>query len=443
MGLALTAGAGVWTARSLRAPWDRPPSAQVDLVPLWCTARQLRGEAWRCTPEVLETVFKRRVPPRPTDDHTYVYPPTTAVLFLPTTGLPWDGLAEAFKLLSIAAVAICGLAPALARPTRAWPVAVGAGAMIAASFYSTRVVSGCLVAGQTGPLLAGLTALALGALGRGWMGLAGALAALGAALKVLPGVLLLAAGRHRRFVATCLGGLGMVATAALVTHGGPGGFPSYAHLGKLVNPTPHEAWLHNERPWVLALWQVRGWALGVPSLALAAWNLARPRGAAADATLGALLVAWLGTVMAGSQQAHEAAALFPAVAWVLAWPLARGPTRLPVLASAGLALALWRLGVSSRYTPPHSLNWLVVGYLAWALLLVRWLVERHAAAPPPGAPLEARVKRPGTAATAPGPTPPPPAPPAPTTPRSPAPPSPRRAGCRPSPPSPWLLPGSR
>lgn len=377
-GLALLVGAGAWSARSLRTPLERPAAAQVDLVPLWCAARGVRGEAWRCTPEVLETVFKRRLPPRPTDDQTYVYPPTTAVLFLPTTGLPWDGLAWGFKLLSIAAVAACGLVPALARPTRSWPVAVGAGAVIAAGLFSARITHGCLVAGQSGPVLAGLTALALGALGRGRMGLTGALAALGAAFKVLPGVLLLAAGRHRRFVVACLGLLGLLGVAALVVHGGPGGFPGYAHLGELVNPAPRDAWLHNEPPWVLKLWRVRAWALGVPSLALAAWNLARPRGPAADATTGALLVAWLGTIMAGSQQAHEALVLFPAVAWVLAWPLARGPALLPALASAGLALALWRLGVSSRFAPPHSLNWLEVGYLAWALLLVRWLAERRA-----------------------------------------------------------------
>jgi len=372
-----------WAVPPVQKAVTRDGAAAVDLVPLWCRARIALGPEWRCTPDVLETVFHRRLEDRGIDpDDRYPYPPTTAVLFLPTVAVPWSVLAPAWRILGALGVAACAVAPAFAAAGRGL-APLGPALLVAAFLLDTRLVGGSLVAGQSGPVIAGLTAISLALLARGRDGWAGTVAGVGAGLKLLPVVLLAAALRRRSFVLACLGVLGALAAGAalLAWNGAP---PTRMELVEvMVNPPPRASWTRTEPAWLLALWRVRIYAVGVPSVLLLLWSLWRPRGG--PAATGAVLAAWAGTALAGSHQVHEAVVALPAVGWVLAWPLSAGLRPLPVAAAACLFLGMWAAGVTrlpvlptSLASSPHSLAWLPVAVLAWALCVVRWGAEARA-----------------------------------------------------------------
>lgn len=362
----------------------RPASHAVDLVPIWCRARALVVGTEACSPTVMAGIFGSRAPPpgtpARTTDSPYYYPPTTALLFAPAAPIPFNAFAPGFRLASMAGLAGVALLVTFARPARHGALSFAAAGGIAALLLSTRISRGSLVAGQTGPLLAFLSALAWWAVGRDRARLAGSVAAIGIGMKLFPALLVPAMVRHRGFLAFGAATLGALALVLLHPHAdAPLAFLSGA--AEFVDRPPRDAWLANEPVWVLRLWTGRFIALGIPTALALAWTLLRTRPTAVTAATIGVLFAWGGTVMAGSPQTHEAMVLLPAVAWVLAWPFHRGPVLLSVVTSIALGVALAWFGVTSRFVAPNTLHWVPIGYLVWFGCLVRWAWEMYATMP--------------------------------------------------------------
>lgn len=364
----------------LRELARRPVNTAVDLVPVWCRARALLREDGTCGEEVLRALFPRAPQRRPEDDHTYMYPPTAAVLFTPVANVGHATVIQGWRALSALAVVVAAVAPALALAGSPAAARWGVGLGVAGLFFTFRVTHGSLLAGQTGPMLAALVGLTLFGLGRRSRAaelLAGGAAGLGVALKLFPVLLAPAMARRPRVAAAAgavLLGLG-VAAAALAR---PGDLAEWAgNVTRFVSPPPRDAWLRQEPGWVIELWRWREWAPGALSAAVTVEHLRRRRSPSADVALAGLLAAWGGLVLAGSQQTHEGLVLLPAAAWALCWPVQRGPGPLRWLAPLLTLGAMSSFGVWSRFAPPNSLGWVPVGWVIWLVALGRWGWERR------------------------------------------------------------------
>ncbi len=352
----------------------RPATTAVDLLPVWCQSRILVYGDAACDPTVISAIFHKPVGPARDTSSAYYYPPTAALLLLPTAALPFELVARGFRWFSaLSLLGAAGLVVA-AVPVRDRVLGATGGMVLAAGVFSLRVVRGALLAGQTGPVVVGLTAAALWAVGRERHRFGGVVTAVGVALKLFPGLVLLALLRRRAGWPWFVGALAalVVVTFLFPHHAAPFGWLGGAM--EFVDRPMRGAWSH-EPAWVIALWRGRFVGLGIPTAAAVVFGAWRARSAAAEVALAFLLVAWGGTVMAGSPQTHEGLVVLPAVLWVLAWPLQLGPrlvSALAALAALLLGVVLWELGVMSSMAPPNSLHWVPVGYLAWVGCLVRW-----------------------------------------------------------------------
>ncbi len=350
----------------------RPASAAVDILPVWCQARRLVYGEQACNPTVMAAIFHKPVGPARDTSSPYYYPPTAALLLLPTAGLPFEWMASGFRWVSAAAlVAAAGLV-VWAVPVRDPVLGAAAAALFSSALFSLRLVRGSLVAGQTGPVVVGLTAASLWAIGRDRGRLGGVVTAIGIALKLFPGLVLAALIRRRAGWPWLIGTLGLL---IVVTFLFPGHAAPFGWLGgaiEFVDRPMRTAWERNEPAWVLALWRWRIVGLGVPTAVLVVWSAWRARSVAVDVGLAFVLVAWGGTVMAGSPQTHEGLVVVPALLWVLAWPVQTGAPWFSVIAASAVVGAGLLVGVGSPLSPPNSLQWVPMGYAAWAGGVVRW-----------------------------------------------------------------------
>lgn len=356
----------------------RPGLAAVDLVPIWCHARALVAGEWDCGPDVMRVVFGRApVGPDLGQSGAYYYPPTTALLFLPSAAGSFELAARSFRALSVLSLLGAGFALAFTASPRSRILGVVGGVAVAAVFFSLRITRGSLLAGQTGPMMVGISAAAVWAAGRDRDRLSGAITALGMAVKLSPVLLLPALYRRRTWALSLLAmllGLG-VCVMILPGHDSPTRWLPGA-LAFTDRPM-HGAWARNEPPWVLVLWQWRFWAIGAPTALLALWSAVRPVDRAHEVATAFVLMAFGGAVMAGSQQTHEALVLLPALGWVLVWPLQEGPRWRSLAVSLAVAGYMVKLGVGSKFSPPNSLAWLPIAALTWGGCVARWAWTRR------------------------------------------------------------------
>ncbi|GDX82782.1 hypothetical protein LBMAG42_45930 [Deltaproteobacteria bacterium] len=359
---------------------SRPGRNAVDLVPIWCHARALVAGEWDCGPEVMRVVFGRApIGPDLGQSGAYYYPPTTALLFLVSTTGTFEQAARGFRALSVLSLLGAGFAIAFTAPPRSRLLGVAGGVAVAAAFFALRISRGSLLAGQTGPLMVGISAAALWAAGRQRDRLSGTLAAVGLALKLSPVLLLPALFRRRAWVlvfGVVVFGLSVV-VMSLTGHDSP----TRWFLGALAftDRPMHAAWAGQEPPWVLVLWRWRLWGLGVPTAFLVLWSAVRPAGRDHEVATAFVLMAFGGAVMAGSQQTHEALVLLPALGWVLVWPVQEGPRWRSLAVSLLLAAYMVKLGVGSSFSPPNSLAWLPIAALTWCGCVARWAWSRRRA----------------------------------------------------------------
>ena len=358
LGWVVVAGAWAFAAWSVWAELARARElgwfASVDLLPLWLGARALLGGLDPNDPAVLERLFDEAGLRMQPGGFASYYPPSASVLALPLAMLPFREAALAFRWVAAGVLVGVGALPALGRRQGAvgWTVA----GLVVALIFHTRPVRAVLASGQPGPLVALAAAVGLWALATGrsrW----GAVAGVGAALKLFPLLLLPAA--NRRFILWFLAPLAVLGGAALAMMRGPGLWPE--HLVQFVDAPMWGPWLR-EPAWVRGLWSARFLGPALPTAALTAWGWRQGR----PAHIAAVWLAWGGLVMTGSHHYHEALVLFPALAWALAGATT-GQVGLGAAAFVAAALAWGR--ATSPLVPPSSLHWVPMGWAVWTACL--------------------------------------------------------------------------
>lgn len=374
-----------------------PGSAAVDFLPLWLGAGLVLDGDDPTAADLAEARFREeRLPQRPGGFYSY-YPPTASLLASPLRALSFATALDAWRLvcalstpLGVVFAVLAGFASP--GPRVRWEFALSVSFLVASVAILARPARIVLPTGQPGPLVVVFSGAALLFLARGRFVPAAVVAALGAALKLVPGVVLgvLLLRRQWAAVAVSIGvmtGLGSILLAL--------GVPLHpidwaGEVGAFVGRGPLPSW-RTEPPWLQALWWARGWGVGVGfSAALAvAWRRGLDDSRALD--LSVLALASVGVVLAGSHHYHEALVLLPALAHVLAWPAQAPRSRLAWLAAGGLVAAcllLW-----PAFAPrgrPDSLHWLAIGGVGWAGCMARAVSSRlsgpgFSVAPPVGA----------------------------------------------------------
>src|SRR5262249_46016894 len=134
-----------------------------------------------------------------------------------------------------------------------------------------------VASGQPGPVVLGLTAVALAATARRRDGLGGAALAGGGGVKGVPLLLPRALPRRPRGLAA-LPGVTALLVGGVGLHGPPFDLLGwFARLSGFVDQAVFPPWRHREPAWLLRLWQARFLAPGIPSIAAALWAARTPR----------------------------------------------------------------------------------------------------------------------------------------------------------------------
>ncbi len=355
-----------WTILGLAGEIARQAAHNLDLLPLWLGGKALLHHRDPTDPEVLRELFLHsRIRMRPTGFHTY-YPQTAALVFAPLGLVDFATLGRwlppVFGAALLAGTALPAVATATGGPRRVAAVALASG--IAASFPMVAIVIGM---GQSNAVLVGLTGLGLWALARDHRVTGGVAIGLGIGVKVFPAVLLVPAilGRRWRMLGIAVAvPIGVLLTSLLFYAGPWAGSPLGLGAAWFAGTALSPADAGREPAVVRALWHARIWLPGALAVGFTAWT-ARVRKPAAIPALGALWVAWVGTVMAGSSMPHQAMVILPALGWVLGWPLSARRFG-PALAAVALLAATmaWRHVLGEHWT--RSLQWLPV---CWAVVL--------------------------------------------------------------------------
>ena len=350
-----------------------PGSAAVDFLPLWLGAALVLEGQDPTSPDLAEAQFREEhLPQRPGGFYSY-YPPTASILAAPLRALSFPSALAVWRLMCalstplgviFAVLAGFSVSVRLAR----WDVALTVAFLVASVAILARPARIVLPTGQPGPLVVLFSGATLLLLARGRLAPAAGVAAVGAALKLVPGVVVGVLVLRRQWTAVAVSmGMILALVATLFALGVPLHPVEWAgEVGAFVGRGPLPSW-RTEPSWLQALWWGRGWGVGVGfSVALAvAWRRGLDERVAVD--LAVLALASVGVVLAGSHHYHEALVLLPALAHVVAWPAQAPRSRLAWLAAGGLmaaCLLLW-----PAFAPrgrPDSLHWLAIGAVAWA-----------------------------------------------------------------------------
>ncbi|GDX79839.1 hypothetical protein LBMAG42_16500 [Deltaproteobacteria bacterium] len=377
--VALSALAGSWWTAS-RPALRAPPTAAVDLLPLWLGAGLVLEGADPTDSKAAEARFTAEgLPMRPGGFFSY-YPPTASLLALPLRALSFRNAVELWRVvcslstpLGVMLAALAGFAALDSGLRLRWRQALTTAALIGALAVLARPARIVLPTGQPGPIVVLFTGAALLFLALDKPRSAAVLATLGAAVKLVPGVMLPIFLVRRQWGAA-------VASAGVVVGLGAGlfAFGVAVHLVEWVRELvgfvgrgPLPSW-SAEPPWLLALWRWRVVLVTVGFVvALAvAWRRGVVTATALD--LAALAVASVGVVLAGSHHYHEALILLPALAHALAWPAQMPRSRVAWLGAVALCLVC-ALGWPA-FAPrgrPDSLHWLAIGAALWGVCCVR------------------------------------------------------------------------
>ncbi len=181
----------VWVrARELARTVDAAPVMRsADAVPLYLSAVASATGRDPTRAADLEAVYRERRVGVPVALFSTLYPSTAGALLRPAAELSWPAFAYGFRrVLWVGGLLGAALTGAAALPRRRLlGAAIG---LLLASFASPHLL-GCAILGQINLLLAGLMGAVLYLASRGRLGPAVGLSVLGAALKLVPGLLVL------------------------------------------------------------------------------------------------------------------------------------------------------------------------------------------------------------------------------------------------------------
>lgn len=351
----LAAGLSLWWPLLTPTPGQDTPGP--DLAPLYLGARALWDGADPTAKAVQRAMWDRFGSGMRPGQFFMPYPTTAAVLSMPLAYRPWAALFTPLWAASAGALALAGVAAgALAsRGGLRSGAAVAAAGLGLVAVASLDVGRHALELGQINPLVVLLTTAAAVLLARGRDVPAGALVAVGVALKFFPVLLvlpMLAFRRWRALAAAAVVGLAIAGLTLAV-------WPSWSPLGDLAR-----AWEQatigqaTEHPPLGGLWRYRGVGGGLVAVGLTGWlALRRTDSEARTAAIGLALA--LGALEAGGMSPpHEVLLVAPALVLLVA-PLARGwtPTAAALAGAAALAplSPLDHYPQADRFSQDHAL----------------------------------------------------------------------------------------
>ena len=263
----------------------------------------------------------------------------------------------------------------------------GAAALILWVWSQLWVTRLSLDLGQTNIVLVLSVSAVLFMVSRGWDRLAGLILALGAAAKLLPGVMLFVALLRRRWwlvgSAVLVGGIVLVGTWVKVPH-----WNVVEYLGLTKNLVAHSRFgtldgvpsepIVGVSAWVFSQ---RGALLLVGTLVPLGFLWRRGSGRELDIAALGFLLACFAANGAMSYTNYEAVLLLPVMGLLLAWPMTRDPWWLTVPASLGLLWILFGTGVHGEVDRMNPYAWAPTALWVWAMSGLRfgWHFRRVAA----------------------------------------------------------------
>ncbi len=369
----LTAWSAQGTLRTANA-WDT--SKVSDAVPLYLPARAVIEGLDPTDPATLRALMAREQHQgMKTQVLSTLYPPSNAVLLAPLARSTWPVFLVRWRAVVLVVFVLgCGAA--------GWACAAGRWAPLGAAIGAWLAVAGqpltldALGLGQANLLISGLMALTLWAFARDRPGLGGAVAMLGAAVKLVPAMALwplLAARRWRGLIVT---GISALALASLTLWF----VPLERTLADLERTVRFQqgvvpAWVGpHSNAWAPFLGLFRHGPLGLVTLGVTGVcaGYARSAGAQRGPVLAGCLA--LGTAWLGADGAAVGVfyglLLLPALVHVGTWPLASGAPRW-AWAVAPIALAPWALVTAGTGEVDAALQMFLAGLLIWLACLVR------------------------------------------------------------------------
>ncbi len=371
-------GAVAWWMRgaiTLAGTW--PQEGTADALPLYLGVQTLRRGGDPTTAAALAQTYASEKLSVVADTFSTLYPGTTSAILAPFVAPGWPTFAMAWHGVLLWSAVVAGAAGAMAGVPRArWPLAAALGALVATVGFPVALT--CARLGQVNLLLAAGAGLVQLALSVGLGGLAGALLALGAGVKLVPLLAAwpLIAARHRRaFVGAVVTGaalLGWTALSLPLTRVFLGvwdtlGYQSNASRFVVAGLPP------GAPEWMNALVALRHLPLGLLTVVIAArvgWS--RRPGALVGGV--ALVYAWLAADASAQHLLYLPLGL-ASLAWVAVWPLAAGAPRWSVV---GVLVAL---GAYATFGPdwfaghPAQFRAVVVAEAVWLVTAARALHE--------------------------------------------------------------------
>lgn len=309
--------------------------------------------------------------------YSTLYPATLPALLRPVAGLDWPAFVHLWRGVLLAALLACGALGLCVMPLARWarPMALPLGLALV---LALPVSAECVRLGQANMLLALLITVAMACVARRWDAWAGGALALGVAVKLVPGLLvipLLAARRWRALLAATLVGLAILglALASLPAERLVHGVVQTVRFQAAIQPDWAARHAH-PAGWLAFLASLRhgpllllSLALGLPAAAIA------PRRSVLVTVL-ALFSAWLGC-SAAAFHALYLPLLYPALLHLVAWPLERDAPLRWAVPSASLALLAT---AAAFFIEPQGVvleaRMSLLGMLVWGLCVLRLAV---------------------------------------------------------------------
>jgi hypothetical protein len=373
-GLLLVVLALVLGARLAVRAMDAPADEAADALPVYLATVTLAEGRDPGDREQLRASYEARGLRARAATYSTLYPASLPALLRPAGGMGWPSFVGLWRGLLLLGLFACGLVGCIGRPLLPWArgVAPGVGLLVLVLIPASGE---CVRLGQANMLLAGLLAVAFMAVGRGRDGVGGAALAVGVAIKLVPGLALLPLIAARRWravaVAAVVGGLCLGLASWLL--------PLDAIVAAVLDTARFQASIHPD--WAARHAQPLRWlgfvaalrhgplllltlAVGLPAVVLA------PRRAVILPVL-AMVSAWLGCT-AGAFHVLYAPLLYPALLFVVAWPMEADAERGWSHAGAGLALAA--AAAAFLLAPPTVVleaRVTLLGMLLWGLAALR------------------------------------------------------------------------
>ncbi len=355
------------------------PKVGLDFVPVYAGSRAVAAGLNPNNPHTIARILQE-VGLGHYSSHN-AYPASWGFLLMPWTGMDFAKLFSIWRDFLLLALVVSAPFAAWAAPMRRRSWGWIATALILWVWSQLWVTRLSLDLGQTNLVLVLSVSAVLFMVARGWDRAAGVVLALGAAAKLLPGVLLLIALLRRRWwllgSAVAVGGLVLVGTWAKVPQWSVFGYldltknlVAHSRFGTL-DGVPSEpivglsAWVFSQRGALLLL--------GTLLPLLAVWRRESDR--ELDVACLGFLLSCFAANGAMSYTNYEAVLLLPVIGWVVSWPASRDPIRWSLPLCALTIAVLLASGLHHPVSDKDPLAWAPAAMMLWIACAARFALH--------------------------------------------------------------------